>query len=112
MRFKSYGFWTALAGALTMLANAITKYFGITIENGMINDIIMAIAGVLVVFGVVSMPKKSEKEEDKTFEESQETIQQDEESSQEEQSKDNNKQEYSEYDKKQEHNEKADKDKC
>ena len=58
--FKSYGFWTALAGALVVLANALGKCFGFEIEDEIITDVVMAIAGVLVVFGVVSMPKKKE----------------------------------------------------
>ena len=48
------------------------------IENTLVSDIIMAIAGVLVVFGVVAMPKpqnpeltqKLDREEDKKEEDS------------------------------------------
>lgn len=88
MNYKSYGFWTALAGAITLLASAIGKCFGVSVNGQVITDVVMAIAGVLVVFGVVSMPKKekddeekqkkgdtkaSEKEEFETLEEKQET---------------------------------------
>ena len=65
MNFKSYGFWTALAGAVTILVSALGKCFGFSVDNTLITDIIMAIAGVLVVLGVVSMPKNDKKEEDK-----------------------------------------------
>lgn len=58
-KFKSYGFWTALAGAVVVLLNALGKCFGFSIEEAIVTDIIMAIAGVLVVFGIVSMPKDS-----------------------------------------------------
>ena len=54
---KSYGFWTALAGALVVFINAIGKIFGFYVEESLISDIIMAIAGILVVFGIVTMPK-------------------------------------------------------
>ena len=54
---KSYGFWTALAGAIVVLVNAIGRAFGFFVEEEVISNIIMAIAGVLVVFGVVTMPK-------------------------------------------------------
>lgn len=68
--FKSYGFWTALSGALVMLINAIGKCFGFSVEEQIISDIVMAIAGVLVVFGVVAMPKgenaKKEQDENQT----------------------------------------------
>ena len=62
---KSYGFWTALAGALVVLIQALGKIFGFTIENEIISDIVMAIAGVLVVFGVVAMPKPQEEVDSK-----------------------------------------------
>lgn len=55
---KSYGFWTALAGALVILTDAISKAFGFVIKSDAISDIVMAVAGVLVVFGVVSVPKE------------------------------------------------------
>ena len=58
MNYKSYGFWTALAGAITLLASAIGKCFGVSVNGQVITDVVMAIAGVLVVLGVVSMPKK------------------------------------------------------
>ena len=69
--FKSYGFWTALAGAVTILISALGKCFGFSVDNQLVTDIIMAIAGVLVVLGVVSMPKK---DNNKTSEESQEKL--------------------------------------
>ena len=68
-KFKSYGFWTALAGAIVVLINSIGKCFGFVVEEEIITNIVMAVAGVLVVFGVVSMPKdeneeKTEQQED------------------------------------------------
>ena len=67
--FKSYGFWTALAGAIVVLINSIGKCFGFAVEEEIITNIVMAVAGVLVVFGIVSMPKneneeKTEQQED------------------------------------------------
>lgn len=64
---KSYGFWTALSGAIVVLVNAIGKACGFFVQEETISDIIMAVAGVLVVFGVVSMPKqiKEEKTDEK-----------------------------------------------
>lgn len=69
-KFKSYGFWTALAGAVVVLLNALGSAFGFSINDEVVTSIIMAIAGVLVVFGVVSMPKGEE--EQKPEEEQQE----------------------------------------
>ena len=66
---KTYGFWTALAGAIVVLVNAIGKACGFFVEEETISDIIMAIAGVLVVFGIVSMPKQVKEKEDPNKEE-------------------------------------------
>ena len=63
-KFRSYGFWTALAGAVVVLLEALGKAFGFSIDNEIVTGIIMAIAGVLVVFGVVSMPKGEENKEE------------------------------------------------
>ena len=62
-KFKSYGFWTALAGAVAILATNIGRYFGLEIDGSLAADIVMGIAGVLVVFGVVCMPKNEDKKE-------------------------------------------------
>lgn len=61
--FKSYGFWTAFAGAVVILVNALGELFGFKIESKLIENVIMAIAGVLVALGVVSMGTKKESEE-------------------------------------------------
>jgi len=66
--FKSFGFWTALAGAVTMLASALGKCFGFSVDNQVVTDVIMAIAGVLVVLGVVTMPKKESTKNNETDE--------------------------------------------
>ena len=56
-KFKSYGFWVSLSSALVLLINALGKAFGFEIENKIIEDVVMSVAGVLVVFGIVSMNK-------------------------------------------------------
>ena len=53
---KSYSFWTALAGALVILVNSLGAVFGFQIEEKLISDIVMAVAGVLVAFGIVTLP--------------------------------------------------------
>ncbi len=75
-RFKSYSFWTALAGAVVVFLNALGDCFGFSIDNDLVSGLIMAFAGLLVVLGVVTMPKDSENSqsdaEDDKEEESQE----------------------------------------
>lgn len=74
---SSYSFWTTLAGALAMVASAIGKAFSIKIEEQIISDIVMAIAGVLVAVGIVSLP--TSKENDAELVDNDEKIKQDDE---------------------------------
>ena len=67
-KIKSYGFWTALAGAMVVLVDALGDLFGFSISDEIVSGVVMAIAGVLVVLGVVTMPK-SKKEDEKTTKE-------------------------------------------
>jgi len=57
---KSYKFWSCLAGACGVLGVSLFKMFGKEINSKLVEDFIMAICGVLVVFGVVAKPKKTE----------------------------------------------------
>jgi len=59
-KIRTYGFWVALSGAIVMLVNALGRAFGFEIEDKLVSDIILAFAGVLVVFGIVIMPQKEE----------------------------------------------------
>ena len=47
---SNYGFWTGLSAAVIMLATSISKAFGVSIDNKVIEDIIMSVCGVLVVY--------------------------------------------------------------
>ncbi len=62
-KIKKYSFWTGLSAAVVMLCNAIAKCFGFSINDQIIEDVIMSICGVLVAFGVVCMPIKKDIEE-------------------------------------------------
>ena len=54
---KSHKFWVSLAGALGLLAVTINKHFGITINAKGIEEIVMAICGLLIVLGIVKKDK-------------------------------------------------------
>lgn len=54
-KFQSYSFWVSLSGAVIVLLNALGSAFGFQIENQIVEDVIMSVAGVLMVLGVVSM---------------------------------------------------------
>lgn len=65
-KFRSYSFWISLSGAIILLINALGRAFGFSIENQLVEDIVLSIAGVLVVLGLVTMdfkPNDEEKEE-------------------------------------------------
>ncbi len=64
--FKSYSFWTALAGAVVVLLNALGDLFGFSVDNDLVKGLIMAVAGLLVVLGIVTMPNKDEENIDET----------------------------------------------
>ena len=59
---SSYGFWTGLSAAVIMFAGSIAKAFGFSINNQVIEDIIMSVCGILVVFGIVSIPPSIKKD--------------------------------------------------
>ena len=63
-KIKSFSFWTGLSAAVVVLFQSLGKVFGFSVNEQGISDIIMAICGVLVVFGIVS--KKENKIQDKT----------------------------------------------
>ncbi len=63
MKIKSYSFWTSLSAATVIIVKTICEAFGLEFEEKIVGDIIMAICGLLVVFGVVTMPSKKESTE-------------------------------------------------
>ena len=53
-RMKSYSFWVSLSGALIIFINCLGRIFNFQIENEIVEDVIMSIAGLLVVLGFVT----------------------------------------------------------
>ena len=58
-RFKSYSFWVSLSSAVILLSQNIASLFGFTFETSLIENVIMAICGLLVVLGIVKKPKQT-----------------------------------------------------
>lgn len=56
-KFKNYGFWTALSGAVVMFLKTLGDACGFSIPQETVSNLIMAIAEILVVLGIVVMPK-------------------------------------------------------
>ncbi len=59
-RIKTYSFWVSLSASLVVLIQAIGRVFGFIANADLVNNIVMGIAGVLVVFGIVSSPTEEE----------------------------------------------------
>lgn len=58
-KIKKYSFWTGLSAAMVMLCTSFGKIFGLSIDNQIVEDVIMSVCGVLVALGIVCMPKSS-----------------------------------------------------
>lgn len=63
-KMKTYSFWVSFSGALIILVNALGRAFGFKVENQIIEDCIMSIAGILVVLGIVTMGDKKTTSDD------------------------------------------------
>lgn len=69
-KIRPYNFWVGLSAALVLLLNSLGKAFGFEIENQVVEDVVMSIAGVLAVFGIVTgKPTKDEKSDENQNEE-------------------------------------------
>ena len=53
-RMKHYSFWLSFSGALIVFLNCLGKIFGFEIENEIVESCVMSVAGLLVVFGLVT----------------------------------------------------------
>ena len=79
-RIKSYSFWTALSGAVVIFLNALGDLFGFAVQDELVSGLVMAVAGILVVFGIVTMPSNDSTNDDNaTNEDSEEDNTQDDE---------------------------------
>ena len=63
-KIKSYSFWVALSGSIVIFVNALGELFGFSVQDDLISGLIMAFAGILVVLGIVTMPKDNTSQED------------------------------------------------
>lgn len=75
-KFKSYNFWISFVGVLIIVLNAFGKIFGFSIENRIIEECVISVAGILVGLGIVikdDNKEEGEGEED-IFEEEHEKL--------------------------------------
>lgn len=76
--FRTYSFWVSLSGAVIILINALGRAFGFEIENQIVEDCLMGVAGVLVVLGIVYKKPENENNNEKNAENNEENIEEDE----------------------------------
>lgn len=60
-KFKSYSFWMSVSAGVVLVINNIGKVFGFSISNEVVTEIVDSVCGVLILFGVLSMNNKDEK---------------------------------------------------
>ena len=92
-RMKSYSFWVSFSGALIIFINCLGRIFNFQIENEIVEDVIMSIAGLLVVFGFVTKETKDNKDnlEDIEEESSEGVVSEDEQKDKEDEKKNQDK---------------------
>lgn len=92
-RMKSYSFWVSFSGALIIFINSLGRIFNFQIENEIVEDVIMSIAGLLVVLGFVTKETKDNKDnlEDIEEESSEGVVSEDEQKDKEDEKKNQDK---------------------
>ena len=92
-RMKSYSFWVSFSGALIIFINCLGRIFNFQIENKIVEDVIMSIAGLLVVLGFVTKETKDNKDnlEDIEEESSEGVVSEDEQKDKEDEKKNQDK---------------------
>lgn len=70
-RLKDYNFWVSFSAGLVILLNAFGNAFGFSIKNQIVEDCVMAVAGMLVVLGIVNMKNANDDENEDDSDENQ-----------------------------------------
>ena len=56
-KLKSYSFWMSVSAGVVLVLNNIGKVFGFVVESEAVTQIIDSVCGVLILFGVITIPK-------------------------------------------------------
>lgn len=74
-KFKKYSFWVAFTGVVVIFIKNIAQIFGLVIDTGIIENVIMSLCGVLIVLGlVIKDDNESEIVEENVIEENAQEI--------------------------------------
>ena len=53
-KFKNYAFWVALAGAIVVFLENLESMLGVSIDESLVESLILSFCGILVVLGIVT----------------------------------------------------------
>ncbi len=56
-RAKTYSFWVSLASAIILIIKLIGQKYGLNIDENFISDLVTTICGLLVILGIIVVPK-------------------------------------------------------
>ena len=75
-KLKSYSFWMSVAGGVVLVLNNLGVAFGFAIESETVIQIVDSVCGVLILFGIITMPKTeaNENESNLSFEQNDNEI--------------------------------------
>lgn len=61
-RVKTYSFWVSLASAVILIIKLIAQKYGLNIDETFISDLVTTICGLLVILGIIVIPKTDVKQ--------------------------------------------------
>lgn len=68
-KIKTTGFWLSLTGAIILVLQQLGQAFGFSVNSDIINGIVSAVCGVMVVLGVLIPTKNKESENNNNLDE-------------------------------------------
>ena len=70
-KFKSYSFWMSVTASIILVLNNLGNVLGFSVQSETVTKIVDSICGVLILFGIITMPKsKEETDDEKALEQS------------------------------------------
>ena len=72
-KFKSYSFWMSVTASVILVLNNLGDVFGFAVESETVTKIVDSICGVLILFGIITIPKSKTETDDENILEDQNT---------------------------------------
>ena len=71
-KFRNYGFWISLLGAILLFLQVLGQMCGFSIDNEQISAVVTAFCGILVVLGVLIKNDEDDKNDSEDIDETDE----------------------------------------